>query len=196
MGHTGSIRRFSARDMALLSIIAAASIVSKPYVRIPFGFIQTAFGIPVGAVIGGVYMFWPVIAGRLVPKPGAVFVTCFLQGVLAVITGFTGLLGNMAFFSYLAPGIVIEVLYYVLDKACRGQRSSLYALTLAGALGNVSGAATNAFLFFAIQGSVFTFALLSALLSGAAGGWLAFVVAERLPSLYVLRPGEGSKGAS
>lgn len=200
---TDGRRKLNSRDMALLAIIAALSIVLKPYLRIPFGFIQTTLGIPVGAIIGGLYMFWPVLAGRFVPKAGSVFLVCLLQGLLAIITGFTGLLGHMAFLSYLAPGIAIEALYFILDKtqggrqkagAGAGPRASLIALILAGGIGNVAGAATNALLFFVIRGSVFTFALISSFLSGAAGGWLAYLVAERIPALHAYRRGADLEG--
>ncbi|HHY38027.1 MAG TPA: ECF transporter S component [Clostridia bacterium] len=204
---TNGGRSINLRDMTLLAIIAALSIVLKPYLRIPFGFIQTTLGIPVGAIIGGLYMFWPVLAGRFVPKAGAVFLVCLLQGFLAIATGFTGLLGNMAFFSYLAPGIVIESLYFILDKTQRtrptepqqatriGARTSLIALILAGGIGNVAGAATNALLFFVIRGSAFTFALISSFVTGAAGGWLAYLVAERVPALSAHRWGADLENA-
>lgn len=203
---TNGRQSINLRDTTLLAIIAALSIVLKPYLRIPFGFIQTTLGIPVGAIIGGLYMFWPVLAGRFVPKAGAVFLVCLLQGFLAIITGFTGLLGNMAFFSYLTPGIVIEALYFILDKTYRtpqmethqvvrvGARTSLFALTLAGGIGNVAGAATNALLFFVIRGSAFSFTLVSSFVTGAMGGWLAYLVAERVPALHVYRRGADLKG--
>jgi len=145
----------------------------------PFAFIQTALGMPVGAFIGGIYMFWPVLVGRLVPRPGAVFLTCILQGVVAVLTGFTGLLGPMAFFSYLAPGVVIEILFLATRRRQPG--GQVLESMLAGAFGNAAGAAVNALLFFALKGAAFSLAIGSALLSGAFGGWLAFVVGGRVP---------------
>jgi energy-coupling factor transport system substrate-specific component len=167
------------RELITLALIAAVSIVTKPYVRAPFAFVQAALGLPVGSFIGGVYMLWPVLAGVLVPRPGAVFITCFLQGLVAVLTGFTGLLGQLAFFSYLAPGLVIEGVYLLTRR--RWAPGHYLEAVLAGALGNAAGAASNALLFFAVRGLVFTLALGSALLSGGVGGWVAYLVAQRLP---------------
>lgn len=98
-------------DFVVIALIAAVSMVVKPYLRAPFAFVQTSLGLPVGVFLGGIYMFWPVLAGYLVPRRGAVALTCLLQGLLALLLGLTGTLGPMAFFSYLAPGIVIEALF-------------------------------------------------------------------------------------
>ncbi len=100
-------------DLVMIALIAAVSIVAKPYLRAPFAFVQTTFGMPVGAFIGGIYMFWPLLAGYMVPRRGVVLLTCVLQGLLAIVTGFLGLLGPPAFLSYIAPGLVIEALFLI-----------------------------------------------------------------------------------
>lgn len=176
------MKRFAWRDLVFISLIAAISIITKPYVRMPFSWIQTTLGLPVGAFIGGIYMFWPVMVGAIIRRPGAVFLTCLLQGVVAVLTGFTGLLGQMAFFSYLAPGVVIEALYLVTRRLW--PRGNVVEPVLAGALGNAAGAATNALLFFALKGTPFTLAVAASLISGAVGGWLAHLVGHRLGRSY------------
>lgn len=181
--------RLTGRDLIIIALIAALSIAVKPYIRAPFGWVQTVFHLPVGVFIGGLYMFWPVLGGRLVPRFGAVFITCLLQGVLAVLVGFTGLLGPAAFLSYLAPGIVIEALYLA-SRRVWGGRWPWLETSLAGALGNAAGAATNAYLFFALTGSVFTLAVGSAMLTGALGGWLAYLVGGRLARIQALGGGQ------
>lgn len=161
--------------------MAALGVVTKPYLRMPFSFVQTSFGMPVGTFIGGLYMFWPVLAGRLVPRPGAVLVTCALQGLVAILTGFTGLLGPMAFFSYLAPGLVIEGLYWAVRRVSPAGVYRLPAMMAAAALGNAAGALTNALLFFALRGAALSLAMGASMLTGAGGGWLAYLVGARLP---------------
>lgn len=171
--------RLTGRELIMIALIAALSIAVKPYIRAPFGWVQTVLHLPVGVFIGGLYMFWPVLAGRLMPRFGAVFLTCLLQGVLAVLVGFTGLLGPAAFLSYLAPGVAIEALYLATRRGWAG-RWAWAETALAGALGNAAGAATNAFLFFALTGAAFTLAVTTSLLTGALGGWLAYLVGQRL----------------
>lgn len=169
-------------DLVVIALIAAVSMVAKPHLRAPFAFVQTTLGLPVGVFIGGLYMFWPILAGRLVPRRGVVFLTCLLQGLLALATGMTGLLGPMAFFAYLAPGVVIEVLY-LFPGSGRPAHGWLWAAA-AGGLGNAAGAATNALLFFALKGTAFTVALLASLATGAVGGWLADLVGGRVARAY------------
>jgi len=195
-------------DLVTVALIAAVSMVLKPYLRAPFSFVQTTLGVPIGVFLGGVYMFWPVLAGYLVPRRGVIFLTCLLQGLLALATGLTGLLGPMAFFSYLAPGVVIEVLGLLPgspvgrkidpgDRAgtaraaagaaaphqARAPGGLVWSVVAAG-LGNVAGAATNALLFFALRGTAFTLALTASFLTGAAGGWLAHVVGWRVARAF------------
>ncbi|MGE5485997.1 MAG: ECF transporter S component [Ignavibacteriales bacterium] len=170
------LKRFTWQDLTLISLIAAMSIVTKPYVRAPFAFVQNAFGIPVGSFIGGVYMFWPVLVGKVIPKPGAVLLTCLLQGFLALATGFTGLLGPAAFFSYLPPGLVIEAPFWLIRRVEVTPAAELVLLIMAGALGNAAGAVSNALLFFALSGKVVAVTLVSSLVTGGGGGWLAFAV--------------------
>ncbi len=173
-------KRTTWSDLVVIALIAAVSIAVKPYLRAPFAFVQTALGMPVGVFVGGIYMFWPLLAGFVVPRRGVVLLTCLLQGLLAVATGFVGLLGPMAFFSYVAPGLAIEALYLLPGSPAPGPLWSVAG----GALGNVAGAATNALLFFALRGAAFTLALTSSLLTGAAGGWLAAVVGRRVAGVY------------
>ncbi len=177
------------RDLILIALIAAISIVTKPLIRAPFAWVQTSLGIPVGTFIGGLYMFWPVLVGLLVPRVGAVSLTCLLQGLVALLTGFTGLLGPAAFFSYLPPALFIEPLIYVQRRVRLpgGQWGLLVVLALAGALGNAAGAATNAILFFALKGKALTLALGASFLTGALGGWLALVLGRQIPAALLRR---------
>ncbi|NPV70398.1 MAG: hypothetical protein HPY55_07110 [Firmicutes bacterium] len=178
--------RFRWNELLAVSFTASMSILTKPYVRAPFAFVQNALGMPVGVFIGGIYMFWPLLAGVAIRRPGAVMLTCLMQGLVALVTGFTGLLGPAAFFSYLSSGIVIEGLFFAARRVRPDGADRILALVLAGALGNVAGAVTNACLFFALRGAVFTVAVASSLISGAGGGWLAYVVGQRVAGL--LRP--------
>jgi hypothetical protein len=165
-------------ELVFIALIAALSIVLKPYLRTPFAFVQTTLGIPVGVVAGGLYMFWPLLATLAVPRRGAPFLTCLLQGLVALATGFTGLLGPMAFFSYLASGLVIEGLYLLPEW--KSSIGGLARAVVAGGLGNVAGAATNAYLFFALKGTAFSVALIASFLTGAIGGWLAYTIGRRV----------------
>lgn len=173
-------RSFSRRELLVMSLVAALSIFTKPYVRLPFAFVQTTLGMPVGVFVGGLYMFWPILMGRLIPKPGSVLITCVLQSVLALVTGFTGLLGPAAVVSYWTPGLVIEALYLIQRRAWPTAARSSFVLMAAGALGNLAGALTNALLFFALRRQAAAVAAVASLLSGAGGGYLAALAGSRL----------------
>ncbi len=135
---------------------------------------------PVGVFTGGLYMFWPILAGSIVRRPGSTLATCLIQAVLALVTGFTGLLGPAACISYVTPGVVMEVLFHVARRIRPDGVDRVVTLMLAGMLGNLAGSMTNAYLFFALRGHALTVAITSSLVSGAGGGWLACVVGKRL----------------
>lgn len=164
----------------MLALIAVLSIATKPYTHSIFAMITQPFGIPVGVVAGGFYMFWVVLAGYVVNRPGAVFLLCLLQGVLAVALGFTGPLGALVVVSYVVPGLAIEVLYFGLGLVWPDCRTTGTCSTLAGGLGNIVGALANAILMFRLRGGILVVISPPAALSGAVGGFLAFVVGRYL----------------
>ncbi len=178
----------SARDLAVLALIAGLSIATKPYTHSIFAVLTQPFGIPVGVVAGGFYMFWVVLAGYMVDRPGAVFLLCLLQGVLAVALGFTGPLGALVIVSYALPGIAIEVLYLGLGLAWRNCRTSAAPSALAGGLGNIVGAVSNAVLMFRLKGGILAVISPPSALSGAIGGFVAFAVGRYLVRALGERP--------
>lgn len=172
--------RLSLQELVLLAVIAAISMVVKPYVHAAFRPLVAGLNVPVGMVAGGLYMMWLVMAGHLVNKAGAVVLVALLQGILAVILGMGGKLGPFVVISYLMPGLAMELLYGVLAVFWRLCRCRPWAAIAGAALANGVGTACNSLLLLGLPWPAVAATLLPATLSGAAGGFLGHVLSRRL----------------
>ncbi|MFY9196439.1 MAG: ECF transporter S component [Bacillota bacterium] len=173
-------RRWTIRELAFLALIAVLSMVTKPYVKGVVNVITQPLGIPGGVAAGTIYMFWVVLAGYMVGRPGSVFFFSLLQGILALMMGFTGPLGALIIVSYALPGIAVEVLYLSLGLVWGDCRQASIPCILAGAVANISGAVANAILMFSMGGSLVLVLSPIAAVTGGLGGFLAFVAGTYL----------------
>ncbi|MGB9867779.1 MAG: ECF transporter S component [Bacillota bacterium] len=169
-------KRLQLKEVILLSILAALSMITKPYVHAAFAPFVRSFNVPVGVLAGSVYMAWVVMAGIIVPSRGATVLFCAIQGGLAVLLGMGGALGAFVPLSYIAPGVAIELLYALVPVASR----SLWVYGLAGAAANLTGAVVNSVLFFQLRGRVLAIWAIPSAITGAVGGLAAYLVAQRV----------------
>ncbi len=123
------------REAIIVAIVAALSIVSKPYVRLVFAPLAGSLHVPAGVFAGCVYMIWLVLVDRLVPRTGAVLRLAALQGVLALAMGMTSQAGPLIMLAYLGPGAAVELLRLCVRPHLR---KSSYSMA-AGALANLTG---------------------------------------------------------
>ncbi len=172
--------RWTTRELVFLALIAVLSMVTKPYVKGVVKVITQPLGIPGGVAAGTVYMFWVVLAGYVVSRPGSVFLFCLLQGILAMMMGFTGALGALIIISYALPGIAVEVLYLLLGLFWRDCRHASIPCIMAGAVANVAGSVSNAVLMFRMGGSLILIISPIAALTGGLGGFFAFAAGTYL----------------
>lgn len=172
--------RWTTRELVFLALIAVFSMVTKPYVKSVVKVITQPLGIPGGVAAGTIYMFWVVLAGYMVSRPGSVFLFCLLQGILAMIMGLTGALGALIIVSYSLPGIAVEVLYLVLGIFRRDCRHAPVPCIAAGAVANVAGSVSNAILMFGMGGSLLLIISSVSALTGGLGGFFAFAAGRYL----------------
>lgn len=168
----------------VISLTATLGIALKP-ILVPLTHIVSApLMIPGGAFAGGLYMVWLVIGYGIVGKPGTGTLIAFIQAILVILLGVTGSHGIMSLVTYTLPGIVMDlVLFLIKHKVCCGP-----CAFIAGASANVTGTIAVNALFFQLPGMFLLLVLSVALLSGGMGGLLAWQVLK-IPRKYKLLEG-------
>ncbi|MGI6737139.1 MAG: ECF transporter S component [Anaerovoracaceae bacterium] len=180
-------RRFTVYDLVIMAIMAAIGIAIKPVV-VPLAHLITGpLMIPSGALAGGLYMMWLVIGYGIVRKPGTSTLIALVQAILVVITGVVGSHGVLSFFTYLMPGLVMDLLLLVTGHrvCCRG------CAVMSGLAANVTGTVCVNVVFFQAPGVYLILILAVAALSGAVGGLIAWQLLEVMDRYHMIG---GSRG--
>jgi hypothetical protein len=165
-----ALRRFSLKDLVLIAVMAAAGIAVKPLV-VPLAHLVSApLLIPGGALAGGLYMMWLVIALGLTGKYGTGALVGLTQGILVMITGIAGSHGIMSLVSYTMPGVIMDLgLWLIRHRLCC--RNCAF---LAGILANITGTVMVNLIFFRLPGIPLALSMAAAAFSGGLGGLLAW----------------------
>ena len=90
---------FSVRDLVLIAAMAALGVAIKPVVVPLAHLVSTPLMIPGGALAGGLYMMWIVMAFGLTGKRGAATLAGLVQAILVMISGVNGSHGVLSLVS-------------------------------------------------------------------------------------------------
>ncbi len=121
---TARPRYFSTFELILLALFSSLVVVGKITLHLPL------------RIPGHSGVFWMailVVASGLVPKRGALSLVGLTSGLLAAFMGLGDLGPIYTFFSYLASGVVVDLIALFL-----GGMDSVVTASLAGAAGNVA----------------------------------------------------------
>jgi len=152
--------KFTVSEMILISLIAAISIVTKPYLK------ALAAPLPIaGVVMGAFYMMWVVFIALLINKRFSATLFSILQAVLALALGVAGKWGLWVFVGYTIPGLAVDFIFM-------SRTSKLVKSILSGAAANFIGSLI-AMLIFTPNIDYKILLLAPSIFSGAIGGFLA-----------------------
>ena len=165
------IKNFSAKDLILITAIAAIGIAVKPIVGPLSKLISTPLGIPGGSFAGGFYMMWLSLAVAIIDKKYTGTVFGILQAILVLLVGMAGKQGAFSLVSYPLPGIVADICYHFYRKPNR-LLSHLMICTLA----NITGAVVTGLIFFHLPKIMVAMNVMFATASGIMGGYLSYGV--------------------
>jgi energy-coupling factor transport system substrate-specific component len=87
-------------DLVTMAVLAALDLGTKQILRPIVSVVTEPLNIPGGAVCGGIYMMWQVIAIGIVRKPGAATLTSLIEAIISLIMPF-GNFGILSFIIYL-----------------------------------------------------------------------------------------------
>ncbi|MDP2172829.1 MAG: ECF transporter S component [Candidatus Cloacimonadaceae bacterium] len=169
------LARFSTKDLILIATLAGIGIAIKPIVSPLSKMISTPLMIPGGSIAGGFYMMWLVLAVMMTKKIGTGTLFGFLQALIVLVVGIQGNQGMLSLLSYTLPGIVVDLLYFILRK-----RDKLGVHLLLCACANITGAMVVAVLLFRHPLPIAVWIGALALASGIVGGYASFGVLKAL----------------
>ena len=170
------LEKFTVRDLVLIAAMSALGIAIKPVVVPLAHVVSTPLMIPGGALAGGLYMMWIVVAFGLTGKHGTALLVGFVQAILVMITGVSGSHGAMSLISYTMPGLLVDVVFLILRRGI----DSLPLAMLAGMLANLAGTICVNIIFFSLPLIPLLLSLCVAAFSGGVGGVLSWLLLEAL----------------
>ena len=166
------LSHFSVRDLVLIAAMAALGIAIKPVVVPLAHLVSTPLMIPGGALAGGLYMMWIVMAFGLTGKYGTATLVGLVQAILVMITGVSGSHGAMSLVSYTMPGILVDAVFLLLRRGI----DSLPLAMLAGMLANLAGTVCVNLIFFSLPLIPLLLSLCVAAFSGGVGGVISWLL--------------------
>jgi len=168
-----SRKGFTLKDLIYISLLATIATVSKVPIRTLSIFLSGTVGLP-GGVVGGVYyMFWIVAVVGIVRKKGTATLFCIVQIFVTLVTSSMPIIKLI---TYIPPGIAIDL--FLLIR--RRESFSKGTMMILGALANCAGAATQALFIMGLPIIPTLVSVGTAAISGAVGGYLAFVIVIQL----------------
>ncbi len=166
------LNKFRLYDLVVIALMASLGIATKPIVVPLTHMITGPLFIPGGAVAGGLYMFWIVLAAGIVNKRGAATLTALVQALIVVVTGSFGSHGIISIITYALPGIMIDIIFILL----RRKVNTSVDFFVAGVIANLSGTYLANWVFFRLPFAPLLMSLASAILSGGLGGLIAYQI--------------------
>ncbi len=164
------LKGFKLYDLMVIALMAALGIASKPLI-VPIAHMITGpLFIPGGALAGGFYMMWIVLAAGLVEKKGTATVTALVQALIVMVTGSFGSHGLASLFTYTLPGILVDVFIILLRRPLKTNVDFF----VAGILANMAGTYLSNLVFFRLPLIPLLLSLFSGILSGGIGGLIAY----------------------
>lgn len=171
------IRGFTAYDLMAVGLISALGIASKGVVGPLAHLVTVPIGVPGGALAGGFYMLWLVLARAFTNKRGSATLAGLTQAIIVLITGSFGSHGALTLITYTLPGIACDAAMFPFEK---GKEGGLFWCSLGGLAANVVGSVASNYAFFRLPALALGLIAVTAAFSGAAGGAVSYYVSRKL----------------
>jgi hypothetical protein len=156
--------------MILIAAMAALGLAVKAVVTPLIHLASSPLFIPGGALGGGIYMMWLVMAVGVTGKCGAATLAGVVQAILVFLTGIGSSHGLLSFVSYTLPGIAIDIWLLI----SRHRLCCLLCAFVSCILANLFGTVAVNLIFFRLPMLPMLLSLAAAAFSGGAGGVLAW----------------------
>ena len=177
------LKTFSIFDLMIIAILASLGIAVSSITGYLVRLITGPLMIPGGAVAGGIYMMFLILAVAFTNKKTAAALCGFVQALIVMITGFGGHHGAMTIVTYTMPGIMVLLLLL----AMRHNGCCTLCCFFAGVVANLTGTFLVGAGVMALPAVPMYLSLGLASISGGLGGLLAYAIIKQVKSLGVLK---------
>lgn len=174
--------KYSMFELLIIAMMAAAGIATKPIIVPLVHIITGPLFIPGGAIAGGFYMMWIVIAMGIVRKTGTGFLSGVVQAILVVAMGMFGTHGIVSLISYTLPGLAVDIIFLF----SKNKNYNILHFMFACCFANLTGTYMSNVVFFRLPLIPLLFTLSSAALSGCLGGLIANSVINKVRKLGII----------
>ena len=164
------LKSYTILDLVLIAMLAALATGFKTIANTLVKLVTGPLGIPGGALVGGLYMMWLAIGHSVVNKFGVSFMISLVQSLILFTTSSPGSHGAWTFITYLIPGICVDLVFLLARK----KRPNILHFMAAVIFANVLGTLGSFLLWFRLSLLLCLFSLVSAAMSGAFGGLIAY----------------------
>ena len=172
--HKGNLK-IATTDLVLMALFASLGLATKNVIHPLVATMTGPLYVPTGAVAGGLYMMWPVMAFGFVRKIGAASMVSLTQAFISMLLPF-GNFGLLSFVIYFAPGLAIDAFFLLSrHKACCAA-----CCIGASAIANVVGTVLVGALILFLPWVVMAFLAVVAAISGCIGGFIANMLLVRI----------------
>jgi hypothetical protein len=166
-----NVSRLTTVDIVTIALLAGLGLGTKIVVRPVVGVITGTLYIPTGAVVGGLYMMWLVMAHGLVKKTGAATLTALVQSIISLMVPI-GNFGVFSFIIYLCPGLAVDA-FFLLTR----HKSCCVACCFgASSVANVVGTFLVGVIILVLPLVPLVFSVVLAAISGGLGGIVAHIL--------------------
>ena len=177
----GWLKRFGAFDLVIIAMLSALGVAVKPVVALLVHVITGPMFMPGGSLAGGFYMMWLVLGAALVKKRGTATLIGLVQAIIVIVTGFYGTHGIASLITYTLPGLTVDLLLWI-TRLKADEKMAMFVSCIGA---NLCGVILSNLVFFRLPLIPLLFSLSEGALSGALGGLLAWMVAERFSKLNI-----------
>ena len=177
----GFLEKFRAYDLTVIAMMAALGVAVKPIVVSLVHIVTGPLFIPGGSLAGGFYMMWIVLGAGLVNKRGTATLIGLVQSIIVITLGVYGTHGIVSLLTYTLPGLTVDLLLWI----TRQEPEEKMAMFIGGIGANLCGVILSNVVFFRLPLVPLLFSISAGALSGALGGLLAWLVAERFSKLNI-----------
>ncbi|MCL2235960.1 MAG: ECF transporter S component [Defluviitaleaceae bacterium] len=174
---------FTILDLVVITVLSALGVAVGGIVGLLVRFVTGPLMIPGGAVAGGIYFMFLVLAVALTGKKSAAVLVGALQAIMVIVMPWAGNHGIATILTYTAPGVAIFLFLLIMRHNGCCKLCCFFAVMVA----NLTGVALVSGVVMQLPLVPMLLGLTLGALSGGLGGLLTWSLAKQLKKLEVIK---------
>jgi energy-coupling factor transport system substrate-specific component len=166
--------KLTIHDLLIISVMSAMGLSIKPLINPLIHLISIPLRIPGGAISGGFLMMWISLCKVIIFKFGSTTLLGLSQAIVVILLGTFGNHGAFTLVSYTFPGIFVDLTSIFI----KGE--SLFVFCIYTTIANLTGTIIVGVFLLSLPFIPLLISILSAVVSGMLGGYLAFIIYNKI----------------